>query len=150
MEAWISKFDKILCKLDSYASPEELQKSASSHLNLVACAKEAAQANSKTAAAAKEAAERVQAAADAAAAATTAAESAAAELLRAKRAEMDAKETIKDGEGAAEAQELLSGKTAEICAEQLKLAQKAAEEAAAKAQEAAEAATLATAAVKET
>ena len=127
-----------------------MQKSASSHLNLVACAKEAAQANSKTAAAAKEAAERVQAAADAAAAATTAAESVAAELLRAKRAEMDAKETIKDGEGAAEAQELLSGKTAEICAEQLKLAQKAAEEAAAKAQEAAEAATLATAAVKET
>ena len=150
LEAWISKFDKLLCKLDCYASPEELQKSASSHLNLVACAKEAAQANSKTAAAAKEAAERVQAAADAAAAATTAAESAAAELLRAKRAEIDAKETIKDGEGAAEAQELLSGKTAEICAEQLKLAQKAAEEAAAKAQEAAEAATLATAAVKET
>ena len=150
LEAWISKFDKLLCKLDCYASPEELQKSASSHLNLVACAKEAAQENSKAAAAAKEAAERVQAAADAAAAATSAAEAAAAELLRAKRAEMDAKETIKEGEGAAEAQELLSGKTAEICAEQLKLAQKAAEEAAAKAQEAAEAATLATAAVKET
>ena len=143
LEAWISKFDKLLCKLDCYASPEELQKSASSHLNLVACAKEAAQENSKAVAAAKEAAERVQAA-------TSAAEAAAAELLRAKRAEMDAKETIKEGEGAAEAQELLSGKTAEICAEQLKLAQKAAEEAAAKAQEAAEAATLATAAVKET
>lgn len=150
LEAWISKFDKLLCKLDCYASPEDLQKSAANHLSMVARAKEAAEANSKTAAAAKEAAERVQAAADAAATATAAAEAAAAELLKAKRAEMEAKETIKEGEGAAEAQELLSGKTAEICAEQLKLAQKAAEEAALKAQEAAEAATLATAAVKET
>ena len=141
MKTWFAKFDKLLYQTDSTVEPGPLFESCLEQINKLMHAKKAAIITGEAAKAAKDAALRVQAAADAAALAQNAAQEAAAELLKAKRTEIEAREALEAGKGEPDpaAAKLLDAKTSEVCVQQLKAAQEAAAQAAQKAEEAAEA-----------